>query len=151
VAVRDLPGRLLQHRGARGRRPQDRLRQRRFGSDRGHAARLEADRDAAHLGGRLPAAALEEATMRTKWFVGAAVAASLAGAASAHAAGPFDDTLVQAPTLKAPEWGSVVGSLAQLVAGPADLARGGFHLPGPFKAPEGRGPLLAPVFPAYSA
>jgi RHS repeat-associated protein len=69
---------------------------------------------------------------------------------TAWAGGPFDDTLVQAPTLARPERGSIVGSLAQLAFGPADLSRGAFQLPSPMAAPGERGPLLARVFPTYS-
>jgi RHS repeat-associated protein len=87
--------------------------------------------------------------MRKQLFAGALLL--LVTAAPAYAAGPFDDTLVQAPTLTAPAWGSVVGSLAQLVVGPADLARGALQMPSPFAAPYGRGRLLAPVFPSYAA
>jgi RHS repeat-associated protein len=67
------------------------------------------------------------------------------------AAAPFDDSLVQAPTLAAPARGSMAGSLAQLELGPADLSRGAFHLPLPMDLPSERGPLLVSIFPGYSA
>ena len=61
------------------------------------------------------------------------------------------DAKVQAPTLSAPERGSIVGQLAKTVFGSGDLARGLYSLPGPFTAPSERGPLQADVFPGYAA
>jgi RHS repeat-associated protein len=62
----------------------------------------------------------------------------------------FDDTMVQPPTLSAPEPASVAGAFAKTAFGPADLSRGTFNLPGPFVAPQERGQLLADIFPSYS-
>lgn len=69
---------------------------------------------------------------------------------SAAAQPSFYDAKVQAPQLSAPKPGSIAGEYAQTAFGPADVSRGGFALPGPFKAPEDRGPLLASPFPSYS-
>ncbi|SEK79639.1 RHS repeat-associated core domain-containing protein [Stigmatella aurantiaca] len=63
---------------------------------------------------------------------------------------PFADAQVQAPTLAAPQRGSLVGQYAQTAFGPADVVRGTFTLPSPFTVPEDRGLLLASPFPAYS-
>ena len=62
----------------------------------------------------------------------------------------FQDRLVQAPSLSAPERGSVAGTLAGLSFDPGGLSQGGFALPLPVSAPADRGPLLASVFPSYS-
>ncbi|MCU0682317.1 MAG: hypothetical protein MUF34_08700 [Polyangiaceae bacterium] len=71
--------------------------------------------------------------------------------ASAAAAAPTKDLLVQAPSIGQPTRGSIAGSLSRLAFGPAALARGAYSLPLPLSAPAERGPLLASVVPAYSA
>src|SRR6266545_455486 len=65
-------------------------------------------------------------------------------------AGPFDDTLVQPPSLGQPQRGSIAGSLSGTAFGPADLKRGSFRLGLPIDAPGARGPLLADIVPTYS-
>ncbi len=87
---------------------------------------------------------------RTFLLAAVAAAAGPAVAARARAATPFQDQLVQAPSLKAPERGSVAGALAALSFGPGELSRGAFGLPSPFAAPAERGPLLAQALPSYS-
>ena len=69
---------------------------------------------------------------------------------SANAKTVFEDQLVQAPGLKEPERGSLVGTFAQLNFGPSDVSRGTPGLSSPFAAPSSRGKLLASIFPAYS-
>jgi RHS repeat-associated protein len=71
-------------------------------------------------------------------------------AASAQTATSLD-AKVQAPKLSAPEKGSLVGQFASTVFGPADVSRGGFHLPSPLGLPSERGGPLAGVLPGYSA
>ncbi len=75
---------------------------------------------------------------------------ALLGATATATAAPFEDRLVQAPTLRAPERGSLAGALSRTAFGPGDLARGTFGLPLPIAAPDVRGPLLARVIPGYS-
>ena len=70
---------------------------------------------------------------------------------SARAAAPFQDLLVQPPSIGTPQRGSLAGTLSRLAFGPGDLARGAFVLPLPIDAPGDRGPLLAKVVPSYSA
>ena len=60
------------------------------------------------------------------------------------------DSLVQAPTLAAPERGSLAGTLAHTSFGAAEVAQGAFALVAPLGAPSSRGPLLAQVFPRYA-
>ncbi|XXF78297.1 RHS repeat-associated core domain-containing protein [Myxococcaceae bacterium GXIMD 01537] len=60
------------------------------------------------------------------------------------------DARVQAPTLTAPQRGSLVGQYARTAFGPMDVSRGGFSLATPFRAPSERGDLLAGIFPVYS-
>ncbi|WP_437913731.1 RHS repeat-associated core domain-containing protein [Sorangium sp. So ce302] len=81
------------------------------------------------------------------WLAGAC-AALLASSAAAQPS--FYDAKVQTPQLSAPARGSIAGEYAQIALGPADVSRGSFSLPGPFDAPEDRGPLLASPFPSYS-
>jgi RHS repeat-associated protein len=81
----------------------------------------------------------------------AALAASLTVAGVAHAAAPFQDVLVQPPSIGDPQRGSVAGSLSKLAFGPADLARGAYSLPLPIEVPGERGALLTQAFPSYSA
>lgn len=59
------------------------------------------------------------------------------------------DMLVQAPSLAAPQRGSLVGDLGSTTLGPGDVSRGSFQLPAPWKVPGERGPLLASVLPSY--
>src|SRR5262245_11310773 len=68
---------------------------------------------------------------------------------TAYATDPFKDSLVQAPTLAAPERGSLAGTLAHTRFGAAELAQGSFALAAPIDTPKSRGPLLASVFPRY--
>ena len=81
---------------------------------------------------------------------GVASLLALLGATATATAAPFEDRLVQAPTLRAPERGSLAGALSRTAFGPGDLARGTFGLPLPIAAPDVRGPLLARVIPGYS-
>lgn len=60
------------------------------------------------------------------------------------------DAKVQAPQIKAPERASLVGQLASVAFGPADVTRGAFTLPSPLSAPNERGAPLASPFPSYS-
>ncbi len=76
------------------------------------------------------------------------IAAGLAALLAAGAAHGFDK--VQAPSLKAPERGSLAGALSGLALGPADVSRGGFSLAGPFALPEERGELLGSPLPSYN-
>ncbi|HUQ02576.1 MAG TPA: RHS repeat-associated core domain-containing protein [Kofleriaceae bacterium] len=84
-----------------------------------------------------------------RWLaiIALSVAALLSRRATAQV---FQDRLVQAPSLSAPERGSVAGTLAGLSFAPGGLSQGGFALPLPVSAPGERGPLLASVFPSYS-
>ena len=66
------------------------------------------------------------------------------------AADPFQDQLVQAPSLGSPQRGSLAGTLSKLAFGPGDLSRGAYALPLPIDLPTDRGPLLARVVPSYS-
>jgi hypothetical protein len=77
----------------------------------------------------------------------ATLSAAPAGLASA---GPFQDQLVQAPSIGTPQRGSLAGTLSKLAIGPGDLARGAFALPLPIDLPTDRGPLLAKIAPSYS-
>src|ERR1700754_1927856 len=74
----------------------------------------------------------------------------LLGMAPPSSAAPFQDSLVQAPSLAAPQRGSVAGTLSRLAFGPGDLDRGAFNLPLPIDVPGERGSLLTKVTPAYS-
>src|SRR5687767_3300823 len=80
----------------------------------------------------------------------AAGVSSTAAPSPAGAAAPFQDLLVQPPSIGQPERGSIAGSLARLSFGPADLARGAFALPLPIEVPGARGALLTQPFPSYS-
>jgi len=80
----------------------------------------------------------------------ATLAATLAAAGVAQAA-PFQDTLVQPPSIGLPQRGSIAGALSKLSFGAADLARGAYSLPLPIEVPRERGALLAEAFPSYSA
>ncbi|MCB9603669.1 MAG: hypothetical protein H6721_03840 [Sandaracinus sp.] len=73
---------------------------------------------------------------------------TLAGVGTATA--DYRDHLVQEPELAAPERGSIAGTYAAWNVGATELSRGSFDLPGPFEAPETRGPRLAEVFPSYA-
>jgi len=88
--------------------------------------------------------------IRNATRVFAALAAAVTGLGVAHAA-PFQDVLVQPPSIGQPQRGSLAGSLSKLAFGAADLARGAYSLPLAVDVPELRGPLLAKVFPSYSA
>lgn len=80
-----------------------------------------------------------------------AATAATWGLASQAMAGPtFPDQSVQAPQLRAPERGSVTGSMAGFSLGVGDLPRGTFTLPGPFAVPSERGALLVDPLPRYS-
>jgi RHS repeat-associated protein len=57
---------------------------------------------------------------------------------------------VQAPSLGAPQRGSLAGQYGQVAFGAAEVSRGTFSLPSPFLSPTDRGKLLADVFPHYS-
>jgi RHS repeat-associated protein len=76
---------------------------------------------------------------------------TLAASREASAANPLEDQRVQAPNVRAPDRGSVAGSLAKFAPGPSDVARGAVSLPPPFVVPTDRGELLARVLPAYSS
>ncbi len=80
-----------------------------------------------------------------------AVLATVALARGSARAAPFQDQLVQHPTLDLPRRGQVAGSLAHLGFGAADLSRGAFTLPMPVQVPDARGKLLAQPFPSWSA
>lgn len=84
-----------------------------------------------------------------RWLYTAFVMSLLVGDRGADAA-PFQDLLVQAPSIGTPQRGSLAGSLSKLALGPGDLARGTFSLPLPISVPTDRGPLLAKVVPSYS-
>src|SRR6266511_1593638 len=73
--------------------------------------------------------------------------ASLARVAAAQ--GPRD-AMVQAPTFKQPERGSLVGSLAKFSIGAEDVSRGSYALGLPIEVPSERGDLLAAVLPSYA-
>ncbi|HTE51614.1 MAG TPA: RHS repeat-associated core domain-containing protein [Kofleriaceae bacterium] len=60
------------------------------------------------------------------------------------------DALVQAPTFKQPERGSLIGGLAKFAIGAEDVSRGSFALPLPIEVPSERGALLAEVLPSYA-
>lgn len=75
-----------------------------------------------------------------------AVLCTTAGVASAA---PFQDVLVQAPSIGTPQRGSLAGTLSKLAFGPSDLARGAYALPLPIDTPTDRGPLLAKLIPSY--
>ncbi|WP_437576749.1 RHS repeat-associated core domain-containing protein [Sorangium sp. So ce887] len=83
--------------------------------------------------------------LRWLWSACAVLLASTAAAQPS-----FYDAKVQPPQLSAPARGSIAGEYAHVALGPADVSRGGFALPGPFSAPEDRGPLLSSPFPSYS-
>ena len=65
-------------------------------------------------------------------------------------AAPFQDTLVQPPSIGSPQRGSLAGTMSRLAFGPGDLSRGAYSLPLPIELPTDRGPLLAKVIPSYS-
>src|SRR5262245_41780168 len=88
--------------------------------------------------------------IRNATRVCAALAATLTGLGAASAA-PFQDQLVQAPSIGQPERGSIAGSLSKLAFGAADMARGAYSLPLPIEVPQERGALLHKLFPTYSA
>ncbi len=76
------------------------------------------------------------------------VSVSVSGPALAQ---DFADDLVQAPSLKAPERGSVIGSFASMSLAPGDLYRGTYTIPSPFEAPAANGyEPEATVLPSYS-
>jgi len=60
------------------------------------------------------------------------------------------DLLMQQPQLKAPERGSVVGSMAGFSVGPSELSRGTFSLGLPIALAQERGGALFNVVPTYS-
>jgi RHS repeat-associated protein len=78
------------------------------------------------------------------------VITAMAAVAPTVAAAPFQDALVQTPTLTPPQRGSLAGTLSRLAFGPGDLARGAFQLALPIELPGDRGALLANVLPSYS-
>ena len=88
--------------------------------------------------------------IRNATRVCAALAAMVTGLGVSYAA-PYQDQLVQSPSIGQPERGSIAGSLSKLSFGAADLARGAYSLPLPVEVPQERGPLLASLFPTYSA
>jgi RHS repeat-associated protein len=69
--------------------------------------------------------------------------------AVAAASGPRD-AMVQSPTFKQPERGSLVGGLAKFSIGAEDVSRGSFSLGLPIEVPSERGGLLAPILPSYA-
>ena len=69
---------------------------------------------------------------------------------TAAAQGPRD-ALVQAPTFKQPERGSLAGGLAKFAIGAEDVSRGSFALALPIGVPGERGGALASVLPSYAA
>jgi RHS repeat-associated protein len=77
------------------------------------------------------------------------LAALIASSGDAVAQGPRDG-LVQTPTFKQPERGSLAGTLAKFSIGAEDVSRGSYALPMPIEVPSERGPLLAAVLPAYA-
>jgi hypothetical protein len=83
-------------------------------------------------------------------LIAAAAWAALPGAAAPAHAASFNDLLVQAPTLAAPERGSVAGSLSKLSFGAGEMSRGAITVPSPFAVPGERGSMLAGVLPGYS-
>ncbi len=87
--------------------------------------------------------------IRNATRVFAALAATVTGIGALSAA-PFQDQLVQAPSIGQPQRGSIAGSLSKLSFGAADLARGAYSLPLPVEVPDQRGGLLARLFPSYS-
>ncbi|MEO7731145.1 MAG: FG-GAP-like repeat-containing protein, partial [Kofleriaceae bacterium] len=80
----------------------------------------------------------------------AAVAVLVLAANAPPAAAQFNDQLVQAPKLAAPERGSIQGALSGVKFTASELARGAFRLPLAISAPQDRGPLQATVVPTYS-
>lgn len=89
-----------------------------------------------------------------RWIKSALMGAAgvfLSCAASEAVASPFQDQLVQSPSLGQPQRGSIAGSLSRLAFGPSTLARGVHSLPLPVDVPGERGALLASVLPSYSA
>lgn len=62
----------------------------------------------------------------------------------------FNDHLVQAPELKAPERGSITGSLSGFALASDQLARGSFSLPSGIAFPSERGEPLMGLAPSYS-
>src|SRR4051812_47971894 len=85
---------------------------------------------------------------KTAWWIAAVAIAAAAPRAWAQVG---DSYKVQAPELRPPGRGSLAGSFSQTAFGPGDVERGSFVLPSPYSAPEERGPILADVFPSYSA
>ncbi len=82
------------------------------------------------------------------WSAVLVTLATLLATRSARA--QFQDARVQAPTLAAPERGSITGQLASVAFGAADVSRGAFSLPSPLKLPSERGELGAPFAPTYA-
>ena len=80
----------------------------------------------------------------------AALVLVFAASSGGASASTFQDALVQAPSMGAPQRGSLAGTLSKLAFGPGDLARGTYALPLPVTLPDDRGPLLAGVIPNYS-
>ena len=87
---------------------------------------------------------------RTVKFVLALASCLVTLRGTAAAAPPFQDWLVQPPSIGAPQRGSLAGTLSRVAFGPGDLARGTFVLPLPIDTPSDRGPLLAKIIPGYS-
>lgn len=77
--------------------------------------------------------------------IGVVAASNLAIAA------PFQDQLVQPPSIGQPARGSIAGSLSRLAFGPSSLSRGTYAIPLPVETPSERGAILAEVVPSYSA
>jgi RHS repeat-associated protein len=86
---------------------------------------------------------------RRSWFVLFVGLLAAPPATSAQTA-TSTDAKIQAPSVAAPERGSLAGQLGRVYFGPGDVSRGAFTLPSPFEAPSARGGLLAPPFPVYS-
>ncbi|MCP3139896.1 RHS repeat-associated core domain-containing protein [Pyxidicoccus xibeiensis] len=81
----------------------------------------------------------------------AAVACVLGMSGPAHAQQPFQDRLVQPPSLAGPTRASLAGSLSGLAFGPSELHRGAFALSLPGSLPAERGAPQVGVLPGYSA
>src|SRR6185295_14836085 len=87
---------------------------------------------------------------RKSEVVSAALVALAAMTASRAWAAPFNDYLVQPPTLAPPERGALAGAFAHLAFEPGSLARGDLSLPIPVVLPSERGAPLFGVLPSYS-
>ncbi|HTE55051.1 MAG TPA: RHS repeat-associated core domain-containing protein [Kofleriaceae bacterium] len=80
----------------------------------------------------------------------AAIAAAVGSIPTVAAAEGPRDALVQTPTFKQPERGSLTGGLARFAIGAEDVSRGSFSLALPIEVPSERGPLRAEVLPSYA-